>query len=290
MATTKTTARTKTKKSWTKIKGKIEDKLPFQNRGNRPFLLMSMLPNIITLLSLCVGLSALRFALAEKWEFALIAIFGAAILDTMDGAVARLLNATSRFGAELDSLSDFAVFGVTPSLVMYFASLKSFGSFGWVFVLWFSVCGALRLARFNTVSIEGTAPSWASGFFMGTPITSSAILCVTPLIFHLAWPSQSFTLHPIFVATVMGAVGFLMVSKVPTFSLKKIAITPKYILPVVVGVVIAATALISHLWETMSVSMVIYVATFPLSYRLYNRLASKLRKDDDQEALPGMDG
>lgn len=288
MAAPKTISKGKTRKPWSKIKGKIEDKLPFQRKGNRPFLLTSMLPNIITLLSLCVGLSALRFAFSEQWAFAVVAIFAAAILDTMDGAVARMLNATSRFGAELDSLSDFAVFGVCPSLIMYFVSLKHFGSFGWVFVLWFSVCGALRLARFNTVSIEGTAPSWASGFFTGTPITSSAILCITPLMMHLAWPEQTLTIHPIFVAAVMGAVGFLMVSKVPTFSLKKIAITPKHMLPLIVGIVICATALISHPWETLSISMVIYVLTFILSYRAYTRLASKINKDEDQEPLPGM--
>lgn len=282
MASLKSSPKSKTKKPWSTFRGKIDGKFPFHQRGNRPFLLISMLPNIITLLSLCVGLSALRFAFSEKWDLAVAAIFVAAILDTMDGAVARLLNVTSRFGAELDSLSDFAVFGVCPSLVMYFVSLKHLGSFGWVFVLWFSVCGALRLARFNTVSIEGTAPSWSKGFFMGTPITSSAILCASPLMFHLAWPAQSITLHPFFVATVMAAVGFFMVSRIPTFSLKKIAIPPKHLLSLVVGIVICATALISHPWEMLSILSVGYVCTFPLSYRLYKRQAHSM---DEQELL-----
>lgn len=277
----------KAKKKWTKIKGirgKLEEKLPFQRNSDRPFLLSSMLPNIITLIGLCAGLSSLRFAFDEKWEFAIVAIIVAAVLDCMDGAVARLLNASSRFGAELDSLSDFATFGICPSLVMYFASLKHFGSFGWVFVLWFSVCGALRLARFNTVSIEGTAPSWAQGFFTGTPIPSSAILCMTPLIAHLAWPEQTLTLHPIFVASIMAAVGFCMVSRIPTISLKKIAITRNQMLPMVVGIVISATALISHPWPTLTIVMILYVTTFPFSYRAYQKLATKAKsiKIDEQ--------
>ena len=278
----------KTKKKWTKIKGikgTLEQKLPFQREGNRPFLLTSMLPNIITLLGLCAGLSSLRFALTEKWEFAVTAIIVAAILDCMDGAVARLLDVSSRFGAELDSLADFATFGICPSLVMYFVSLKYFGALGWVFVLWFSVCGALRLARFNTVSIEGTAPSWSQGFFTGTPITSSAILCVTPLMAHLAWPEQSLSLHPIFVAAIMAATGFFMVSRIPTLSLKKIAVTRKHMLPLVVGIVISATALISHPWATLTLVMIVYVGTFPFSYKAFQHLAAKAKNMKQEEIL-----
>lgn len=260
------------KKKWTVIKGALQTILPLSKKGKNTFLLTSMLPNLVTLLGLCAGVSSLRFALLEQWNFAVVAIIVAMFLDSMDGALARMLNASSRFGAELDSLSDFATFGVSPALIMYLIVFKDFGSFGWMFVLWFAVCGALRLARFNTRSIEGTNPAWAQGFFTGVPITSSSLLCLTPLMIHLAWPHQTLSLHPWVVSLWMAAVGFFMISPIPTFSIKKIEIPPKFLLPIVIGLVMTATALISHPWHTISIIMVLYVCTFPLSYRAYKKL------------------
>lgn len=239
----------------------------------KPYQLTAMLPNLVTLLGLCAGVSALQFALLEKWEFALTSMVIAAFLDSMDGALARMLNATSRFGAELDSLSDFATFGVCPALMMYFLSLSVYGALGWLSVLWFIVCGALRLARFNTRSIEGTAPAWSKGFFTGTPITSSALLCVLPLVIHLGWPNQIISLHPSIVGVWMAFVGFLMISNLPTFSFKKVEIPQKFLIPLVLGIVVTTTALISHPWRTFSILTVIYILSFPLSYRAYQKLS-----------------
>ncbi len=230
-----------------------------------------MLPNLVTLLGLCAGVSSLRFALMEKWEFAVAAVIIAAFLDSLDGALARMLNASSRFGAELDSLSDFATFGISPAIIMYLVSLKHYDAFGWVFVLWFAVCGALRLARFNTRSIEGTTPPWAKNFFTGVPITSSAVLCLTPLMMHLAWPEQMLSLHPGWVCLWMAGVGFLMISSLPTFSIKKIEIPPKLLISIVIILVVTTTAMISHPWQTLSVIMISYICTFPFSYRAYKR-------------------
>lgn len=240
---------------------------------DKPYQLTAMLPNLVTLLGLCAGVSALQFALLEKWEFALTSMVIAALLDSMDGALARMLNATSRFGAELDSLSDFATFGVCPALIMYFLSLSAYGSLGWLSVLWFIVCGALRLARFNTRSIEGTNPTWAKGFFTGTPITSSALLCVLPLVIHLGWPSQVISLHPGIVGIWMAVVGFLMISNLPTFSFKKVEIPQKFMIPLVLAIVVTTTALISHPWRTFSILTLIYICSFPLSYRAFEKLS-----------------
>ncbi|MBX9977683.1 MAG: CDP-diacylglycerol--serine O-phosphatidyltransferase [Alphaproteobacteria bacterium] len=273
---TKSASKIPGKKKWTALKGALQTMLPRAKKGKKTYLLTAMLPNLVTLLGLCAGVSSLRFALMEQWNFAVVAIIVATFLDSMDGALARMLNASSRFGAELDSLSDFATFGVSPALIMYLIAFKEFGSFGWMFVLWFVVCGALRLARFNTRSIEGTNPTWAQGFFTGTPITSSALLCLTPLMIYLAWPTQTLSLHPWIVSLWMAAVGFFMISPIPTFSIKKVEIPPKFLLPIVVGLVITATALISHPWHTISIIMILYVCTFPLSYRSYKRLEAEM--------------
>ncbi len=199
----------------------------------------------------------------------------------MDGALARMLSATSRFGAELDSLSDFATFGISPALIMYFASLKGYGAFGWVFVLWFIVCGGLRLARFNTHSIEGTTPTWAKGFFTGVPIPAGALLSLTPLMIHLAFPEQHLSLHPAVCAVVMAVSGFLMISHLPTFSVKKIDIAPKFLLYIVILLVITATALISYPWHTLSLIMILYVGTFSFSYRAYKKLEADVLKNEN---------
>lgn len=265
------------KKKWTKIKGSIP-KLHLGKRQERPYPLASMIPNLVTLMALCAGLSSLRFALLERWEFAVTAILVAAILDVLDGALARMLNTSSRFGAELDSLSDFATFGISPALIMYFVTLKAYGPFGWVFVLWFCVCGALRLARFNTRSIEGTNPVWAKGFFTGTPIPAGALLALSPLIFHLGY--FDFILNPSISAFVMAASGFLMISHLPTFSLKKMHVQQKFILPIVIGIVVTTAGLVSHPWPTLSIAILIYVCTFPLSYYTYKKLEKKNTKID----------
>jgi CDP-diacylglycerol--serine O-phosphatidyltransferase len=237
------------------------------------YSLLGMLPNIATVLALCTGLSAVRFALLQRWEWCVSAILIAGILDAIDGRLARFLGSTSRFGAELDSFSDFISFGVSPALVMYFFTLHQWGGFGWAFVLLFSVCMALRLARFNTRDIEGTTPTWATPYFTGTPAPAAAALAITPLVMSLEWPDSSFTASPFLSGTLLCAVAVLMVSAIPTFSLKKIHIPHQYVLPLMLLIALSTAALFSKPWLMLTLIAIGYVSTFPFSIALYRKAA-----------------
>jgi CDP-diacylglycerol--serine O-phosphatidyltransferase len=242
------------------------------------YSLPAMLPNIATVLALCTGLSAVRFALAEQWEWCVVAILMAGILDAIDGRLARFLDSASRFGAELDSFSDFISFGVSPALVMYFFTLQQWGGVGWAFVLLYSVCMALRLARFNTHSIEGTNPAWAAAYFSGTPAPAAAALAISPLIMTLEWPG-AFMTSPFFSSIVLFIVSFLMVSPIPTFSLKKVHIPHKYVLPLMIVMALSTAALLSKPWLTLTLILAGYVSAFPFSIIAY-------RKDKKLNQMP----
>lgn len=221
-----------------------------------------------TVLALCTGLSSVRFALLGQWEFAVIAIFAAAIMDTMDGRLARYLGSTSRFGAELDSLSDFICFGVSPTLIIYLRSLHAWDGPGWIIALYFSVCMALRLARFNTVSIEGDPHDWPETYFMGIPAPPGAVLVLTPLIIDIACAHQGITSHmtsPYIMTAVLFLVGTMCISKVPTFSHKTIKIAPRYVPYVLISVALVGGALFVEPWCTLAAISVAYVLTFPFS-------------------------
>lgn len=234
----------------------------------RTHTLASMLPNLTTLMALCVGLSSVRYALLKQWEMAVVAIIIAALLDAMDGRLARFLGSASRFGAELDSFSDFISFGVSPALVMYFLSLNRLEKTGWGIVLFFSVCMALRLARFNTKSIEGASSSQA--FFTGVPAPAAALLAITPLVMYLEWQHEFFV-HPYLVATFMVIVGFLMVSHVPTYSFKKVKIPHKWVRYILLFVALLAGNLFNNPWLTMIILAILYVGTIPFSICAYYR-------------------
>lgn len=236
--------------------------------------LASMLPNITTILALCTGLSSLRFALLGHWEWAVASILIAAILDTLDGRLARLLGSSSRFGAELDSFSDFVSFGVCPSILLYLWSLHSWGGGGWILSLFFTVCSALRLARFNVWSIEGRSPSWAQGFFVGVPAPAAAILGLSPLILWLGG-AFSFWQHPVFCALSMVLVGLLMVSQLPTYSFKKTSIPAKWVLPLLLLVGLLGASLFAHFWGTVIGLIVAYIFSFPFSYSAYCKVKAK---------------
>lgn len=236
------------------------------------FSLASILPNITTLLALCSGMTAIRMGLLQKWDLAVIAVLFAGFLDAMDGRLARFLGSSSRFGAELDSFSDFISFGVSPAVVLYLSGMNQWGEFGWGFCLFFAVCMALRLARFNTISIEGNAPSWAQGFFVGVPAPAAAFLGLMPIILQQCchWPIFK---APGFYAGVMLVTGSLMISRVPTYSLKKITIPHKFVVPLILLVVITAICLYSHLWLTLAVIGGSYLLLIPFSIRSYRQLS-----------------
>ncbi len=229
-----------------------------------------VLPNIITLIALCTGLSAIRFALLAKYEMAVVAILIAAILDAMDGRLARLLGTSSRFGAELDSLSDMINFGVAPSVVLYISSLHQWNGFGWALVLFYVVCAGLRLARFNT-ALDIPQPDWTQGFFTGVPIPAGAFLALMGVMLQNA--TEVFLVHwPIVHGSLLILAGLSLVSRLPTYSLKGARVPQRLLLPLMLFVGIVVASLINAFWYTLFAIGIGYVCTFPFSYRAYHRL------------------
>lgn len=247
-----------------------------------------LIPNILTLLALCAGLTSIRFGLHAKWESAVVSILLAGVLDGLDGRIARLLHGTSKFGAELDSLSDFVSFGVAPSMLLYLWTMQEVNRLGWALALLFSVCCALRLARFNTMLGEPDLPNWAYNFFTGVPAPAAAGLVLVPMIISFQWEEASFFSSPAVNAVFMIGVSFLMVSKVPTFSGKRFRVPHTYVLPVMLLVCILAAFLVTSPWTTIAVIALIYMISIPLSLRSFTRLknqAEKSRASDGASAI-----
>jgi len=242
------------------------------------FSINRLIPNILTLAALCSGLTAIRFALQGEMRLAVIAIIVAAIFDALDGRVARRLGVTSRFGAELDSLSDFLCFGVTPALVLYLASLKDGGALGWVVTLMFPICSALRLARFNTALVSDTPPpAWTGSYFTGVPAPAGALLALMPLTasfeIEAAWPR-----HALVVGAVLVIVGGLMVSRLPTYSFKKGRVPRHLVLPALLGAALVMGVLASAPWIALPLIGLGYVSLIPFSWIAYRRQASQDRQ------------
>jgi len=237
----------------------------------RPLPINSLAPNILTVLALCAGLTAMRFAILERWHLCVVAIVVAAVLDGLDGRLARLLKGATKFGAELDSLSDFVSFGVAPVFVLYLWSLKRIGGVGWIIVLVYSICCALRLARFNTALDDPNRPSWQANFFTGIPAPAAAVLVLLCL-------DLSFDLGDgVWGSTVLNGpwvllISFLMVSRLPSFSFKKVRVPRDWVLPMLLAVAAFAAALVSFPWYTLSAASLVYLATLPFAYRTYRRL------------------
>lgn len=243
-----------------------------------------LIPNILTVLALCSGLTSIRLAYHDKWELAVIAIFVAAFFDGIDGRIARLLHGTSRFGAELDSLSDFACFGIAPAFLLYHWTLQEFGGLGWVIALLYAVCCALRLARFNTKLDNADLPAWTSRFFTGVPSPSGAILVLIPLIASFEFGPVVFA-HPLFVGVITMGVAALMVSRIPTYSFKTIRVAQHLVLPILLAAGVVAAFLVSTTWNAILFLAIAYLASIPFSYRAWHRLqnASPLSPSDTDE-------
>jgi CDP-diacylglycerol--serine O-phosphatidyltransferase len=237
-----------------------------------------MIPNVLTLLALAAGLSALRFALNAQWEHAVLAILAAAVLDTLDGTIARVLKGASKFGAELDSLSDFLCFGIAPSITLYLWSLSQGGRFGWWLVLLMCICAALRLARFNAIDGEGSQPTMASldrAFFVGLPSPAGAGLALMPLVLWLQTDAPFFR-HPMVVGVFVVLTSALMVSRLRSFTFKRIRIAPGWLLATMLGVGLYLACLMTNPWLTLTVSEIAYVGSIPFSDRLYRRRLRQL--------------
>ena len=195
-----------------------------------------ILPNMLTLIGVCIGLSSIRFALDGKFEFAIIAILFAALIDGLDGRIARLIKGTSKVGKELDSLTDMISFGVAPAFIMYFWKLNTLGRFGWLLCLIYVICVALRLARFNVNT--GQAPSWRDNFFEGVPSPAGGILVLIPLIFSLTSFEFININYDVIVPVFFIATSLLLISKFPSYSFKKIVIQRKATIFLLFGIVL----------------------------------------------------
>ena len=244
-----------------------------------------ILPNMLTLIGVCIGLSSIKFALDKKFELAIIAIIFAALIDGLDGRIARLIKGTSKVGKELDSLTDVISFGVAPSFVMYFWSLNNLGKFGWLLCLIYVVCVTLRLARFNVNSNE--EPSWKDNFFEGVPSPAGGILVLMPLIFSLSGFDFFIISYNILVPVFFISVSFLLISKFPTYSLKKIIIPRSMTVFLLFGIVLFFGLLLIYPFKVVFLSGFIYLSLIPISFLHYRKInkqknINKTKNDDDE--------
>jgi len=250
-------------------------RLRLPKRRFRRIPVRTLVPNIITLLALCAGLTAIRMAFENRYVLALAAIVFAAFLDGIDGRLARFLKGTSRFGAELDSLADFVNFGVAPALILYFWGLHDLKSAGWIAAMVFAICAALRLARFNVMVDDPDKPAWASNFFVGVPAPAGAITVLLPIyVALLGVPRSGFLDWLTLVYTL--AIASLMVSRLPVFSGKRVGtrVPPEMVGPAVVVAVLFIALLIAYPWIILTAGTLAYLGALPfgyLSYRGYER-------------------
>jgi CDP-diacylglycerol---serine O-phosphatidyltransferase len=253
------------------------DRRRLLRRGRfRAIPVRTLVPNVITLLALCAGLTAIRLAVEDRLEWALAAIVFAAMLDGIDGRVARMLKGTSRFGAELDSLADFVNFGVAPALILYFWGLHELKSAGWIAALVFAICAALRLARFNVMIEDPNRPAWAGNYFVGVPAPAGAITVLLPIyVQFLGVPHFGFVAPVTFLYTL--GIAFLMVSRLPVLSGKRVGkrVSPEMVLPVFVLIVLFFALLISYPWEVLTIGTVIYLVTLPFGWLSYRQAQRK---------------
>jgi CDP-diacylglycerol--serine O-phosphatidyltransferase len=254
-----------------------------RQRQFRRIPVRTLAPNLITLLALCAGLTAIRMAFENRYVLALAAIVFAAILDGIDGRLARFLKGTSRFGAELDSLSDFVNFGVAPSLILYFWDLHDLKSAGWIAAMVFAICAGLRLARFNVMIDDPDKPAWTSNFFVGMPAPAGAITVLLPIYaVFLGVPRTEFLTWLTLFYTL--AIALLMVSRLPVFSGKRVGtrVPPEMVGPIIVMVVLSIALLMAYPWILLTASTLAYLVSLPfgwLSYRGYERRSRESRAE-----------
>jgi CDP-diacylglycerol--serine O-phosphatidyltransferase len=241
-----------------------------------------LLPNALTLINVCIGLSSIKFALDAKFELSIIAIIFAAIFDALDGRVARLLKGTSLVGKELDSLADLVSFGVAPAFIMYFWSLNNLGKFGWLLTMIYVVCVALRLARFNVSS--NSEPSWKDNYFEGVPSPAGGILVLLPLILSLSEINLIKINYDIVVPTFFILISFLLISKVPTFAFKKITIPRRMTIFALFGVVLFFGLLLIYTFKALVICGLIYIGLIPMGYFSYQKInTQKTLSDENNE-------
>ncbi len=251
-----------------------------------------IIPNLMTVLGLCAGLTSMRFALDGRWGSSAVALVVAGCIDGLDGRLARILKATSRFGAEFDSLADFLCFGVAPAFILYLWSLRAGGGYGFAPCLMFAVCMALRLARFNAMMDAAPAPAFAQSFFTGVPAPAGAGLALFPLFagleaheWGLPWLYR-IVHYPLFCAVVLVGTATLLVSTLPVWSFKNFKVPSQYVLPLLLGTGTFAAVLVADPWAALAAAGLIYLAMLPLSHRSFHRLRAAAAEEDDPAEQP----
>ena len=229
-----------------------------------------MVPNVLTLLALCAGMTAIRYAISGDFTYATFAIIAAGVCDGLDGRLARLLKATSPFGAELDSLADFISFGVAPAAVVYLWTMSQLHSVGWAIVLFYAVCCALRLARFNA-QLAAEPPPWRANFFSGAPAPAGAGLLMWPMFISFEW-GDWIVRSPYLNAVWISSVALLMVSTIPTVSLKRIRIPNHLVIPMLLGIGVMTAFFTTAPWPTLTLVGAAYLASVPLTVRASYRI------------------
>jgi CDP-diacylglycerol--serine O-phosphatidyltransferase len=250
-----------------------------RRRRFRPIPVRMLVPNVITLLAICAGLTAIRLSTEGRMELAVAAIVFAAVLDGIDGRVARMIKGQSKFGAELDSLADFVNFGVAPGLILYFWQLHELNNGGWIAAMVFAISGGLRLARFNATIDDPNKPGFAMNYFTGVPAPAGAITVLLPIyLAFLALPKPPALLTAVYTLLI----AFLMVSRLPVFSGKtvRMRVPPEMVLPVFVSVIFFIALLIAYPWHILSVGSALYLLSLPAgwkSFRDHQRKAAASR-------------
>ena len=259
---------------------------------NKKFKLVSskktryLLPNILTLGGVCLGISSIKFSIDGNFSLSVTLILLAAILDALDGRIARLIKGTSEFGKELDSLTDFVSFGIAPVLILYFWELNNYGKLGWAIALIYSVCCVLRLARFNLTKTENEQ-EWKNNFFVGVPAPAGGLLILMPLIYELTDISLNINIK-IFTPFLTVMIALLLVSKIPTLSLKKISISSKTTVFLLLSAGVIFISLLFYTFETLLIFTVIYLISIPVSIFIYKKQEKKSMtkiSDEDHEDI-----
>ncbi len=232
-----------------------------------------IIPNLVTLAAMSAGITSIKFSIQERWDLAIIAIFAAAVLDGLDGRVARMLNGTSKFGAELDSLSDFVSFGVAPAFMLYLWSMHEALGIGWFISLFYALCCGIRLARFNTMLDDDTPPPYWQNFFTGLPAPGGAITVLVPFLFSAY--GVTCMQSPLIVGIFLAVCGFLMVSTIPTVSIKKMKINVRLIAPVMAVAALIVALTIVEPWLSFAVIGSLYLITIPFGIVIFNKEKKK---------------
>lgn len=261
-----------------------------RRRRMRGLSIHALVPNAVTVLGMCAGLSAIRFAVAERWQVAVALVILAGIIDGLDGRIARVLKASSEFGAQLDSLSDFLCFGVAPAAVLYLWTLHVGGGAGWAVALLFAVCMGLRLARYNASLSDPERPAWSSRYFTGMPAPAAGGMILLPMMVSFEFGDAVFR-EPILVALHAVGVSFLTVSTIPMYSGKGMRLKHEHFVPALLLVGLFFAAIIGYPWHTFALLGVGYLGSIPFSIRSQRRfkaeMAAAAEAPEDDDAMIG---